>query len=272
VETDLRQKLNKSLKESDRKLDHKNKQLAACLFSIGLAGLLLAGCAQTVAPSPNILQRAQGETPAAPPPSGFLGSDYSLLQRGAAGSGQEAMLAYTNTGATFTSYSKIMIAPVTFWAEDDSKVSAADQQTLCNYFYIVLQKDFGKNFTLVDEPGPGVAKLSVALSDATSAVPVLRSISVIVPQARALSLIKMAATGTYAFVGSATGEAKLADSVTGQLLAAWADQRMGGTSIKNIDVFQWGDAENVMNYWANGLDQRLVTLGVQNSGSTAATN
>jgi len=45
---------------------------------------------------------------------------------------------------------------------------------------------------------------------------------------------------------------------------------MGGASIKNIDVFQWGDAENAMDYWANGLDKRLVTLGVQNSGSTAA--
>jgi len=45
---------------------------------------------------------------------------------------------------------------------------------------------------------------------------------------------------------------------------------MGGASIKNIDVFQWRDAENAMDYWANGLDKRLVTLGVQNSGSTAA--
>jgi len=245
-------------------------KLATGLASVLLAGWLLAGCAQTVAPSPNIIERAQGETPAAPPPSGFLGSDYSLLQPGAPGSGQQAMLAYTNTTANLTSYSKIMIAPVTFWAADDSKVSAADQQTLCNYFYTVLQKDFGKNFTIVNEPAPGVAKLSVALTDATSAVPVLRSISVVVPQARALSLIKMAATGTYAFVGSATGEAKLTDSVSGQLLAAWADQRMGGASIKNIDVFQWGDAENAMDYWANGLDKRLVTLGVQNSGSTAA--
>jgi Protein of unknown function (DUF3313) len=165
-----------------------------------------------------------------------------------------------------------MIAPVTFWADSDSKVSGADQKKLCDYFYTVLQKDFSKNFTVVNEPGPGVAKLTVALSDATSAVPVLRSISVIVPQARAVSLIKMAATGTYAFVGSATGEAKLTDSVSGQLLAAWADQRMGGTSVKNIDVFQWGDAENAMDYWANGLDQRLVTLGVQHTGSTAAAN
>jgi hypothetical protein len=241
------------------------------LFAIAIAGLM-AGCAQTVAPEPNLVQRAEGEKPAPPPPSGFLGADYSLLKPGAPGSGQEAILAYFNPTANFTSYNKIMIAPVTFWAGDDSKVSAADQQTLCNYFSTVLQNDFGKNFTVVDRPGPGVVTLSVALTDATSAVPGLRSISVIVPQARALSALKMAATGSYAFVGSATGEAKLTDSTTGQLLAAWADKRLGGASIKNIDVFQLGDAENVMDYWAKGLDQRLVTLGIQNTGALAAAN
>jgi len=91
---------------------------------------------------------------------------------------------------------------------------------------------FGKNFTVVNEPGPGVAKLSVALSDATSATPVLRTVSVIVPQAHTLNLIKAGLTGTYAFVGSATGEAKLTDSVTGQLLAAWADRRFGTAAVR----------------------------------------
>ncbi len=246
-------------------------KIASGLAFAILAGWLLAACSQTAAPEPNALQRAEGATPAGPAPSGFLGSDYSLLQPPAEGSGQKAMLAYTNPNGNFSSYNKIMIAPVTYWADADSKVSAEDQQKLCNYFYNVLQQDFSKNFTIVNEPGPGVAKLSVALSDATAATPGLRSVSVLVPQARALSLIKMAATGTYAFVGSATGEAKLTDSVSGQLLAAWADQRMGGASIKNVDVFQWGDAENAMDYWANGLDKRLVSLGVQQApGAPAA--
>lgn len=237
-----------------------------------LVGLSLAACSQTAAPEPSIVQRAEGEKPATPPPSGFLGSDYSLLQPAAAGSGQQAMLAYTNTAVNFASYNKVMIAPVTFWADSDSKVSSADQQTLCNYFYNVLNEDFGKNFTVVNEPGPGVVKLSVALTDATSATPGLRTISVIVPQAHALNLIKAGLTGTYAFVGSATGEAKLTDSVTGQLLAAWADQRFGTAAVRNAGVWEWGDADNAMKYWAKGLDQRLATLGIQNNGSLSASN
>jgi hypothetical protein len=218
--------------------------IAAVLF-----GTLIAGCAQTVAPGPDVIQRAQGETPPPPPPTGFLGNDYSLLTPPAAGTDQQAMLRYVNPNANWSSYNKIMVAPVTYWAADDSKLSAADQQALCNYMYTVLVTDLGKSFVIVDQPGPGVLKVSAALEDATSAVPVLRSISVVVPQARALSVIKMAATGTYAFVGSAQGAIKFNDSISGQLLAAAVDKRLGGASIRNIDVWQWGGADNAMNYW-----------------------
>lgn len=245
----------------------RNSRFLAVCVSAMLAGSLLAGCSQTGSQSPNIVQRVEGEKPAAPPPSGFLGNDYSLLQPGAPGSGQEAALAYTSTSANFTSYSKIIIAPVTYWADSDSTLSAEEQQVLCNYFYTVLQKELSKNFTIVSDPGPGVARLTVALSDATSAIPVLRTISVVVPQAHALNLIKKGLTGTYAFVGSATGEAKLTDSMTGQLLAAWSDKRFGTAAVRNATVWQWGDAENAMNYWADGLDKRLVTLGIQNTGA-----
>jgi len=250
-------------------MNHKNRiaKVAVSLTSVVLVGWLLAGCSQTAAPGPSIVQRMQGETPAPPPPTGFLGSDYSLLTPPAAGTDQKAMLRYVNPSVNWSSYNKIMIAPVTFWAADDSKVSAGDQQALCDYSYHVFVKDLGKNFIIVNQPGPGVLKLSVALTDATSAVPVLRSISVVVPQARLLSAIKKAATGTYAFVGSAQGALKLNDSVSGELLAAAVDKRVGGTSIKNVDVFQWGDAENAIDYWANLTDQRLVTFGVQNSSA-----
>jgi hypothetical protein len=253
-------------------MNQKNRivKLAAGLLSVTLAGLLLVGCSQTAAPAPTIIERVQGETPAPPPPSGFLGSDYSLLTPPAEGTDQKAMLRYVNPNVNWSSYTQIMIAPVTFWAADDSKVSAADQQALCNYAYNEFNKVLHKNFLITNQPGPGVIKLSVALTDATSAVPGLRSISVVVPQARVLSALKMLATGSYAFVGSAQGALKLNDSVSGQLLAAAVDKRLGGTSVKNIDVFKWGDAENAINYWANLTDQRLGTFGVQSSTSASA--
>ncbi|MBV8773702.1 MAG: DUF3313 domain-containing protein [Deltaproteobacteria bacterium] len=255
-------------------MNHKSRlfKVATGVGSALLAGWLLAACSQTTGSSPNAIQRATGETPAAPPPSGFLGSDYSLLQPASSGSvpGQKAALAYVNQNVNWTSYNKIIIAPVTYWADSNSTVSADQQQILCNYLYSILQKTLSQNFTVVTDPGPGTLRFAAALSDASSATPVLRTISVVVPQAHALNLIKYGLTGKYAFVGSASGEGKLTDSVSGQLLAAWADQQFGTAALKNADVWQWGDADNAMNYWAKGLDQRLVSLGVQQSGSAGA--
>src|SRR5438093_1958645 len=145
--------------------DEIKKLLCGTLPAIALAALI-AGCAQTAAPAPTIVQRVQGEKPPPPPPTGFLGRDYSLLKAGAPASGQEALLACTDASANFSSYNKIMIAPVTYWAEDDSKLSAGEQQVLCNYFYGVLKQEFSKNFQVVDDHGPGVAKVTVALTDA----------------------------------------------------------------------------------------------------------
>ncbi|MBV8056820.1 MAG: DUF3313 domain-containing protein [Deltaproteobacteria bacterium] len=255
-------------------MNHKSSymKLATGLASAMLAGWLLAACSQTTGSSPNIIQRVEGETPAAPPQSGFLGSDYSLLQPASSGSveGQKALLAYISPNGNFAQYNKIMIAPVTYWADSNSQISAGEQQTLCNYFYNVLQQTLSKNFTVVNDPGPGVLKFSAALTDASSATPALRTVSVVVPQAHALNMIKYGLTGKYAFVGSATGEAKLTDSRSGQLLGAWQDQRFGTAAVKNATVWQWGDADNAMKYWANGLDQRLVSLGVQQSPGAGA--
>ncbi len=136
----------------------------------------------------------------AAPGSAFFGPDASKLQPGPEGG---AALVYFNKDAPWSQYTKIQLMPVEFWAAPDSKVSPSDQQMLTSYFYNSLKTELSKNFTLVDQPGPGVLTLRIALMDATTATPGLRSISVIVPQARLLNGVQSLATGSYAFVGSA---------------------------------------------------------------------
>jgi|HubBroStandDraft_4_1064222.scaffolds.fasta_scaffold941724_1 hypothetical protein len=57
----------------------------AGFLSVALAASFLGGCAQTAAPEPNIIERAQAGTPPPPPPTGFLGGDYALLKPAGAG-------------------------------------------------------------------------------------------------------------------------------------------------------------------------------------------
>jgi len=185
---------------------------------------------------------------------GFLGSDCNRLTAGAEG---QAALRYVNPSANWKQYNKVTIDPVTFWGSDSTQISAADQQTLVNYFEQALREELGKKFQIVDQAGPGVMRVQVAITDATAATPGLRTISVIVPQARALNTLKYAATGTYSFIGSAQAEAKITDAATGQLLAEAVDRRVGGGSIEAAAQWQWGDAENAMHAWAVQMADRL---------------
>jgi hypothetical protein len=169
-----------------------------------------------------------------------------------------ADLRYINPNANWTQYNKVLIHPVTFWAGDTTKVSAADQQILTNFFYTALQQQLSTKFQVVDSPGPGVMTIQVAIEDATTATPVLRSISVAEPHVKAIGTLKYLATGTYPFVGSAQAEAKITDSVTGQVLAAAVDKRVGGGSLKAADQWELGDAENAITAWAQQMTARLA--------------
>ena len=90
------------------------ERLAFGILCVVAFAALVAGCSQTAAPEPNIVQRVQGETPAPPPPSGFLGSDYSLLQPATQGSDQQAMLRYINPNVQWSNYKKVLLKPVEF--------------------------------------------------------------------------------------------------------------------------------------------------------------
>ncbi len=219
--------------------------------------LLLQGCPTTVQTTPEAAKAVEAGAALPPSVTGFFGDNSSKLAKGPEGG---AALAYVSPNAQWPKYTKIQLQPVEFWAAQDSKVSSADQQMLTAYAYNKLKEDLAKSFTLVDQPGPDVLTLRVALMDATTATPGLRSISVVIPQARVLNGLQSLATGSYAFVGSAEAEMQATDSTSGDFLAGAVDQRAGGMGIKGAASFQWGDAENAMDYWAQRIANRLLEL------------
>jgi hypothetical protein len=234
------------------------KKRAIGIVTAGLAAMFLAsGCSTTVQSAPEAAKAVESGGPLPSAVTGFLGPDAARLAPGPEGG---AALAWINPNAQWSSYTKIQLMPVEFWAAADSKVSTADQAVLTEYFYNQLQTNLSKSFGLVDQPGPGVMTLRVALMDATTAVPGLRTVSVIVPQARVLNMAQSLGTGSYAFVGSAEAEMKMTDSVSGQMLGEAVDQRAGGMGMKGAASFQWGDAQNAMDYWAQKIPSRILQL------------
>jgi len=233
------------MKETTMK-SQSSRQVWGTWMGGAMASLLLmgaiAGCAVTQQAS---VQRAGA--------SGFLG-DTSMLTPG---DKEQASLRYVNPAAQWTRYKKVLLEPVTFWGDEQSKLSPEDQQMLVNYFYQVLNEELAEKLQVVHQPGRDVLNLEVAVTDVEAATRALRSISMVVPQARLLATLKRGVTGSYPFVGGAQAEFKITDAMTGDVLAVGVDRRIGGGSVSTAAVWQWGDAENAMRAWAKLLTERL---------------
>lgn len=63
-------------------------------------------------------------------------------------------MVYVNPDAQWRQYDKIVLEPIEFWDDPNTKLSLADQHMLTAYFYNALKTQLEKNFTLVDSAAP----------------------------------------------------------------------------------------------------------------------
>jgi len=188
--------------------------------------------------------------------SGFLG-DYSQLKTGG---DDQAMLVYVDHSANWKQYTKIKFDPVTIYANEQLKPDEASPeqlQTLANYLDATIREHLKNDFRFVDESGPDVMRLRIAITQAEGSMVVLDTLSTIIPIGRIISEVKLAGWGTGSFAGSAGCEAEMLDSTTGTRLCAAVDRRIGRKSVKGT-VYKWSDVENSYDEWAEKLQVRLA--------------
>jgi len=208
---------------------------------------VLAGCAAT------------HQAPSAKP-SGFL-RDYSQLREGRPG---EALLVYIKPDVDWRRYDKMMIEPVAIWGGGAKSGTLEDvpheeEQVLVDYFDAALREELGKDYKLVDRPGPGVLRLRVAITEAEGSTVPLDVLSTFVPQMRTLSGVKRVATGTAAFVGKAGAEGEIKDSMSDERLAAAVDRQAGQKRAKGV-LETWDDVQGAFDHWAQRVRARLAEL------------
>jgi hypothetical protein len=172
----------------------------------------------------------------------------------------EAALRYINPDARWASYDKVIVAPVTVWCSPaTADIPEQDLKTAADYLYAQLREQLGKDFQLVDQPGPDTLRVEAALTGAKAANQTMVVVSSVVPMAAAVSGSYEYVTGKPTFQGQAAVEAKITDAQSGEVLAEAVDQRMGGRAL-NSAANQWTDVNNILSYWAQQTRFRLCEL------------
>jgi hypothetical protein len=184
--------------------------------------------------------------------SGFL-DDYSLLRPGAPG---EVALVYRNPQADWKSYDKVLLEPVTLWRSGRNSLDACPEDDLLRLaggLENAVRRRLGEGFQLVEEPGPGVMRIRLAITEARASDPILNVLrahgdSATAPGEGPLN------PETRRFIEAAEIEGEIRDARTNTLLAAGVDRRRRHGA-PPIDT--WAEVVRAMDFWADRVCTRL---------------
>lgn len=207
--------------------------------ALALSALLFAGCMA------GGMQKVEK--------TGFL-DDYSQLKPGGS---DRAALVYLKPGVDFKSYDKIMFERVTVWLSKDAEYRAIDPallKELTDYFQKTLLNAVKDGYQVVDQPGPGVMRVRVALTDVKPSKPVSNTMSSILPIGWVVAGATKIASDDNLGTGEAAAEMEVLDAVSGERLAAAVDRRQGG---KMAFRGKWTDTKAAFDFWAERFRQRL---------------
>lgn len=156
-------------------------------------------------------------------------------------------------------YNQIIIDPINIWFAKDAEykgINALEAVKLTKQFEKTIKMELADRYPVVMQPGQGVLRLTIALTDVEPSNPTMDSISSIVPFARIFSEASNLATGKHSFVGSASIEGTLVDASTNKTLIAFIDKRYGDKSISGM-TDELNDAKEAFEWWAKRLRKSL---------------
>ncbi len=187
---------------------HQRFDLARQLVLATTTGLLLAGCAS------GGLSQSQK--------SGFLGhGEYDRLQKVESPAPGVNIYRYVSPDFKRNDYKGVMIDPVTLYqtALRNEGNKGISEETIYQTRLIIdqdIKTKAARRFNVVDKPGPGVARVSIAITGAEVEGEGFKPRN-LVPISAVLNVAQKA-TGLDSKTAVLVVEAKLRDSVTGKLL------------------------------------------------------
>ena len=204
-----------------------------------LAVLVLSvGCSKPQEPRPENALDRQGKLV----PSGFL-KDYSKL---APSRQKDGAFVYFDYSKKLSLYKMVMLDPVEVRLHPSAKASDLDPaklQQLAQHFENAIRQELGYSYPVVQEPGFGVIRMRVAITDVEPAKPGLAMLPF-------TNMMEIA-------LGGATVEGEFLDAQSGQQVVAFVDYDQGVARRKSNAWGEYGQAEDRLTAWAVLIKDRL---------------
>jgi hypothetical protein len=187
--------------------------------------------------------------------SGFL-DHYPEFKPGPKGG---VDLVYLKDGADFKKYNKVMLDHIIFFTDPEARfkgVEANELKKLEVSFHSALKNELEKeypyvSYPIVNEPGPDVMKLRVAVTTLNPGRPVVCGAAMaLLPISLTVGEVDQAITGKNIGTGNATIEAEMLDSMTNERIAAAIDNYNG---TKDSCIEKEGLAHEAFAFWAARL-------------------
>ena len=185
--------------------------------------------------------------------SGFL-KDYSQLK---SGGDDRAALIYFKPGVDLKPYTKLMFERLVVFLSPTSKSREIDPtilKELADFYQNALLEAVKDGYEVVDQPGPDVLWVRVAITDVVPSNPTANTLSSIIPVGIVVAGATKAVSDANLGTGEAATEMEVLDSMTKERLAAAVDRRQGG---KSAFRGKWVDTKKAFEYWAKRFRERL---------------
>lgn len=197
---------------------------------------------------------------------GFLTS-YSNIK---AKEGEDRVYRYVNPAVDASRYKKLMIERIRIWLKPGSEengIDPAELKELVDYFHAAIVDAVKDSYPVVEEPGPDVLRVRIAVTDVVPNKVEASVVSLVVPYlwvSEAGAGAAKGAAGSTPFVGEATIEFEALDSAGGEQVAAYIGTRIGKKYAwdegvqRTVDAYlkaysTWAYTKESMDAWAQRL-------------------
>jgi hypothetical protein len=210
--------------------------------------------------------------------SGYL-SDYSKLETDKK---DRKGKIYIGPAVDFKQYDKILLERIMVYYKEEQEHKAIDPtvlKMLTDYFHAAIVRELGDAYPVVTEPGPGILRTRIAITELVPAQPAMSMVMFAVPYGFAGEMAAGAATqggeiGGAVYLGDTAMEVEVLDSETNEQLGAYVERRLpkkynldtskGTTAAVStysksyLNAYsEWAYAKAAFDYWAKGFRERL---------------